>query len=60
MTRDAISPELKKLMRRLKLSPMLATLPERLTLARQQHMPHQDSWSWHCPTRWNGATGNPP
>lgn len=42
MTRDSISPELKKLMRRLKLSPMLATLPERLTLARQQHMPHQD------------------
>jgi DNA replication protein DnaC len=42
MTRDAISPELKKLMRRLKLSPMLATLPERLTLARQQHMPSQD------------------
>ncbi len=29
-------------MRLLKLSPMLATLPERLTLARQQHMPHQD------------------
>lgn len=42
MTRDTISQDLKKLMRRLKLSPMLSTLPERLTLARQQHMPHQD------------------
>lgn len=42
MARDPISSDLKKVMRRLKLSPMLATLPERLTLARQQHMPHQD------------------
>ncbi|MGH2698810.1 MAG: IS21-like element helper ATPase IstB [Actinomycetota bacterium] len=42
MTRDSISPELKKLMRRLNLSPLLAPLPERLTLARQSHMPHQD------------------
>lgn len=42
MSSEAISQDLKKAMRRLKLSPMLATLPERLTLARQQHMPHQD------------------
>ena len=39
---DAISPELKTVMRRLKLSKMLDTLPERLVLARQQKMPHQD------------------
>lgn len=39
---DAISPELKTALRRLKLSRMLDTLPERLLAARQQKMPHQD------------------
>jgi len=39
---DVISPDLKTVLRRLKLSKMLDTLPERLTLARQQKMPHQD------------------
>ena len=42
MTTDVISPDLKTVLRRLKLSRMLDTLPERLTLARQQKMPHQD------------------
>jgi DNA replication protein DnaC len=42
MTTDTISPDLKAVLRRLRLSPMLATLPERLTLARAQKMPHQD------------------
>ena len=42
MTTDVISPDLKAALRRLKLSRMLDTLPERLTLARQQKMPHQD------------------
>jgi DNA replication protein DnaC len=42
MTTEIISPELKAVMRRLKLSRMLDTLPERLTLASQQKMPHQD------------------
>ena len=42
MTPDVISPELKATLRRLKLSRMLDTLPERLALARQQKMPHQD------------------
>jgi DNA replication protein DnaC len=37
-----ISPDLKRVLRRLKLSPMLETLPERLELARQNTMPHQD------------------
>ena len=41
-TTDVISPDLKTVLRRLKLSRMLDTLPERLTLARQQKMPHQD------------------
>ena len=41
-TPDIISPDLKTVLRRLKLSRMLDTLPERLTLARQQKMPHQD------------------
>jgi DNA replication protein DnaC len=39
---EAIAPELRKLLRQLKLSPVLDTLPERLVLARQQSMPHQD------------------
>jgi DNA replication protein DnaC len=39
---DLIGPELKTVLRRLKLSGMQETLPERLTHARQQKMPHQD------------------
>jgi DNA replication protein DnaC len=42
MTTDVISPDLKTVLRRLKLGRMLDTLPERLVLARQQKMPHQD------------------
>lgn len=42
MSADVVSAELKTVMRRLKLSKLLDTLPERLTLARQQKMPHQD------------------
>ncbi len=42
MTTEMISPELKTTLRRLKLSRVLDTLPERLVLARQQKMPHQD------------------
>jgi DNA replication protein DnaC len=39
---DTLSPDLRSVMRRLKLSRMSDTLPERLVLARQQKMPHQD------------------
>jgi DNA replication protein DnaC len=39
---EVISADLKTVLRRLKLSRMLDTLPERLTLARTQQMPHQD------------------
>jgi len=39
---DTISPELRQVLRRLRLSPILETLPERLQLARQQKMPYQD------------------
>jgi DNA replication protein DnaC len=42
MTTETISPDLKAVLRRLKLSRMLDTLPERLVLARQQKMPYQD------------------
>ena len=42
MTPETISPDLKTVLRRLKLGRMLDTLPERLVLARQQKMPHQD------------------
>ena len=39
---STIAPELTTVLRRLKLSGMLETLPERFTLARQQKMPHPD------------------
>jgi DNA replication protein DnaC len=42
MTTEALSADLKPILRRLRLSPILTTLPERLTLARQQKMTHQD------------------
>lgn len=42
MTAQALSPDLKTVARRLRLSPILDALPERLTLARQQKMTHQD------------------
>jgi DNA replication protein DnaC len=42
MTTEAVSSDLRATLRRLKLSRMLDTLPERLLLARQQKMPFQD------------------
>ena len=39
---DPLSADLRTVLRRLKLSRMSDTLPERLVLARQQKMPHQD------------------
>jgi DNA replication protein DnaC len=42
MNPDAISSDLRQVLRRLKLSRLLDTLPERLALARQQKMTHQD------------------
>ena len=39
---EVISTDLKTVLKRLKLSRMLDTLPERLTLGRQQKMPHVD------------------
>lgn len=42
MNTDVISVDLKTVLRRLKLGRMLDTLPDRLTLARTQQMPHQD------------------
>jgi DNA replication protein DnaC len=39
---DPISTDLITVLRRLKLGKLLDTLPERLALARQQKMPHQD------------------
>ena len=40
--RDPVSPDLRTTLRALKLGQMLDTLPERLTLARQQKMTHAD------------------
>jgi DNA replication protein DnaC len=42
MASDVISPDLKAVLRRLKLGRLLDTLPERLVLGRQQKLPHQD------------------
>jgi DNA replication protein DnaC len=42
VTQDVISPELRTTLKRLKLSKMLDTLPDRLALARAQKMAHQD------------------
>ncbi|HOU92773.1 MAG TPA: ATP-binding protein, partial [Polyangiaceae bacterium] len=42
MTTDIIQPELQTTLRRLRLGRLLDTLAERLTLARQQKLPHQD------------------
>lgn len=39
---DVINTDLKTSLRRLRLSPLLTTLPDRLALARKQRMPHQD------------------
>src|SRR3981189_1170271 len=39
---DPISPDLKQILRALKLGKLLDTLPERLTLAKQQHLAHAD------------------
>ncbi len=41
-TTEPIDPDLRAVLRRLKLGRLLDTLPERLALARQQKMPHQD------------------
>ncbi|HET7746115.1 MAG TPA: ATP-binding protein [Vicinamibacteria bacterium] len=42
MTADLVPTDLRAVLRRLKLSPLLATLPDRVALARQQKMPHAD------------------
>ena len=42
MTTDAISPDLRTILRRLKLGRMLDTLPERLATAKSQKMSHHD------------------
>ena len=39
---DPLGPDLKATLRSLKLGKLTATLPERLTLARQNNMPHAD------------------
>ena len=42
MTQPIITTDLKHALKRLRLSPVLHTLPERLLQARRQKMPHQD------------------
>lgn len=42
MSADEITVDMKKVLKRLKLSKLLDTIPERLVLAKQQKMPHSD------------------
>jgi DNA replication protein DnaC len=42
MTAEVVSAELRQVLRDLKLSGVLDTLPERVALARQSHLPHQE------------------
>jgi DNA replication protein DnaC len=42
VTTESIDNDLRALLRRLKLGKLLDTLPERIALARQQKLPHQD------------------
>ena len=42
MNTDTITLDLTRVLRRLKLGRLLDTLPERLSIARQQEIPHQD------------------
>jgi DNA replication protein DnaC len=39
---DPVSPELRQILRTLKLGKLMDTLPERLTLAKQQQLPHAE------------------
>ena len=39
---DPVSPDLRRHLRTLKLGQLLATLPDRLALARQNNLPHAD------------------
>jgi hypothetical protein len=59
-TATTVTPELKALLRRLKLGKTLDTLPERLTLARQSKLGHASSSNSSSPTKSTAATGNPP
>lgn len=59
MTPDVVSPELRAMMRRLKLGRLLDTLPERLVFARQQQLAHQDSSCSSSATKSPAATASP-
>ena len=57
MTTEIISPDLRAVLRRLKLSRLLDTLPDRLTLARAQAVPHQDFLQLVLSDEANGRDG---
>src|SRR5260370_20966044 len=60
MTTDTISPDLKTALKRLKLSPVLDTLPERLALARPQKMAPHDPLLPPPPRGHNRPDGRAP
>jgi hypothetical protein len=53
-----IPPELKTVLKRLKLSGMLATLPDRGAYARQEKLTTRSSWNWSSPTKSSAAITN--
>ncbi len=56
---DPVSPDLKRHLRTLKLGQLLAVLPDRLTLARHQKLPHADFLEL-LPADWTPGTPPPP
>ena len=56
---DPLGPDLKATLRALKLGKLTATLPERLTLARQNNMPHADFLQLILPTKSPAAKPGP-
>ena len=60
MTADPISPDLKTVLKRLRLGRMIDTLPERVVLARQQKISTPSSCSWRSATKCRAATARPP
>ena len=51
-----IPPELKTVLKRLKLSGMLATLPDRGAYARQENSTIHSFWNWSSPTKSSAAS----
>ena len=54
---DTVSADLRATLKALKLGQMPGTLPDRLTLARQQHMTHADCGPFLVAAPWSHRAG---